>query len=272
MNFNGSYNFGFSKPIVAKYNYNSSTGVVSYSDAIQIGEGVSTSVTPSYANAKLYGDNRTVEEVNEFVNAAIALGVTRVPLKAAELLYGHEINEIDGIEHSKAGDVSNYVGYGFTAKNSDGTYDACVLRKVKFVEGEDTYQTKGESVTFKQPSLSGSALAPDDGGDWRTKAYGFVSEEAAENWVKSVLGLGSQVAPVVFSVPGGSYDAAQSVALTTATAGATIYYTTDGTKPSSAATEYTGAITVSSDQMIRAIAVKPLMTDSVVTTEEYVIA
>lgn len=269
MSFNGAYNFGFSKPIVAKYNYNEGTGVVSYSDAIQIGEGVNTSAAPSYANAKLSGDNKTVEEVNEFVSAAITLQVTRMPLKAGELLFGHTIDEIEGVEQSNANDVSNFVAYGFTTKNSDGTYDACVLRKVKFVEGEDSYTTKGESITFKQPNLSGSALAPDDGGAWRIKKLGFASEDAAVDWVKSIMGLGNQVAPVQFSNPGGTYETSVDVALTTATAGATIYYTTDGTKPSSASTAYSSEITISADTMLRAIAIKAGSTDSVITTEEY---
>jgi phi13 family phage major tail protein len=271
MSFNGAYNFGFSRPLVAKYSYNEGTGVVSYSDILQIGEGANTSINPSYSNAKLPGDNKIVEEVNEFVNAAVTLGVTRIPLKAAEILFGHTIDEIDGIEHANVNDVSNFVGYGFTTKNSDGTYDACVLRKVKFVEGEDSYQTKGESITFKQPTLSGSALAPDDGGDWKIKKFGFASEDAAVDWVKSVMGLGNQVAPVQFSNPSGTYDTSVDVALTTATPGATIYYTTDGTKPTTASTAYSSELTISANTMIRAIAVKATMTDSIITTEEYTI-
>ena len=189
-----SYNFGLSKPIVAKYNYNPSTGVVSYSDRLVVGEGVNTSITPSYANAKLYGDNKAVEEVNEFKNAAVTLGVTTMPAEAGPPLFGHTLDADKKTEHSKAGDVSNFVGYGFTAKNSDGTYDACVLRKVKFVEGEDAYSTKGESITFKTPTLNGSALTPDDDGDWRTKQFGFASEALAVAWIDTTLGLTTQSA------------------------------------------------------------------------------
>lgn len=184
----GAYNFGFSKPIIAKYNYDSSTGKISYTDAFQVGEGVNTSVTPNYANARLFGDNICVEEINEFVSAAVSLGVTRMPLKAAEVLFGHTIDDSVALtEISNADDVAGFVGYGFTAKNSDGTYDACVLYKVKFAEGEDSYQTKADSITFKQPTLSGSAFANDETKDWRIKKYGFTSETAAETWVKSIL-------------------------------------------------------------------------------------
>ena len=69
----------------------------------------------------------------------------------------------------------------------------------------------------------------------------------------------------------GTYDSAQSVTLTSATDGATIYYTTDGSAPSTDATEYTGAITVSETTTIKAIAVKDEMVNSGMLTANYTI-
>ena len=59
-----------------------------------------------------------------------------------------------------------------------------------------------------------------------------------------------------FSVAEGLYTSAQSVALACETDGATIYYTTDGTEPTSGSTEYSTAITVNADMTIKAIAIK----------------
>lgn len=59
-----------------------------------------------------------------------------------------------------------------------------------------------------------------------------------------------------FSVAAGTYNVAQSVELSCATNGATIYYTTNNTTPSDASTEYTGAIAVNQNMTIKAIAIK----------------
>ena len=72
-----------------------------------------------------------------------------------------------------------------------------------------------------------------------------------------------------FSVAAGSYDATQSVELSTTTEGATIYYTTDGSTPTNESTEYTGAISVSATQTIKAIAIKTGLTNSDVASATY---
>ena len=62
------------------------------------------------------------------------------------------------------------------------------------------------------------------------------------------------VATPTFDPADGEYTEAQSVTITCATEGATIYYTTDGTDPSNQSTPYTGAIAVSETTIIKAIA------------------
>ena len=57
-----------------------------------------------------------------------------------------------------------------------------------------------------------------------------------------------------FTPPSGTYTSVQSVTLASTTSGAKIYYTTDGTEPSSASTLYTGAISVAATTTIKAIA------------------
>jgi LysM repeat protein len=62
------------------------------------------------------------------------------------------------------------------------------------------------------------------------------------------------------------------VTISDATAGATIYYTTNGTTPTKSSTKYTGAITISATESLEAIAVETGFTNSVAASAAYTIA
>ena len=60
----------------------------------------------------------------------------------------------------------------------------------------------------------------------------------------------------VISLATGTYNTNQSVTITCATDGATIYYTIDGTTPTSSSTEYTEAVSITQTTTLKAIAIK----------------
>jgi hypothetical protein len=74
-----------------------------------------------------------------------------------------------------------------------------------------------------------------------------------------------------FSVPPGTYDSWQTVTISDATAGATIYYTTDGTTPGTTSTKYTDAIAVDSTETLKAIATASKHSFSDLATASYTI-
>jgi hypothetical protein len=74
-----------------------------------------------------------------------------------------------------------------------------------------------------------------------------------------------------FSVAAGTYAAKQTVKLADATTGAVIYYTTNGSAPTTSSTKYTSAITVSTTETIKAIAVASGHTTSAVASAAYTI-
>lgn len=72
-----------------------------------------------------------------------------------------------------------------------------------------------------------------------------------------------------FSPGTGTYATAQTVTLSTSTAGATIRYTTDGTTPTAASPVYTAALTISTGTTVKAIALKTNWTTSAVASATY---
>ncbi|GEM_PF-2100410 len=79
------------------------------------------------------------------------------------------------------------------------------------------------------------------------------------------------VATPTFSPSAGNYSSAQNVTLSTATSGATIYYTLDGSDPASSSTRaiYSSAVNISSAKTIKAKAFKTAMTPSVTASAAY---
>src|SRR5439155_2867579 len=75
----------------------------------------------------------------------------------------------------------------------------------------------------------------------------------------------------VLSPAGGTYSSSVSVTISDSTPSATIYYTTDGSTPTTSSTQYTGPISVTSTQTIKAIATAPGYTPSAVGSASYTI-
>jgi hypothetical protein len=83
----------------------------------------------------------------------------------------------------------------------------------------------------------------------------------------------AQVAAPSFNPGGGTYTAAQSVTITSATSGASIRYTSNGTNPTSTTgTLYAGPVSISTTSTLKAIAYKSGSTDSSVTSATYTIS
>ena len=93
---------------------------------------------------------------------------------------------------------------------------------------------------------------------------------------RSVSGGGSNTPPVTVATPtfspvAGTYGATQSVVLADATAGATIYYTTDGSTPTTSSKKYSGALSVGASTTIKALGVVAGDANSAVASAAYTI-
>ena len=85
-----------------------------------------------------------------------------------------------------------------------------------------------------------------------------------------VINLNAAPTPT-FSPTGGTYTGAQSVTISDSLSGANIYYTLDGTKPTTSSTLYTNAVLIAQSETLNAIAVTAGYDNSAVASAAYTI-
>jgi nucleoid-associated protein YgaU len=88
--------------------------------------------------------------------------------------------------------------------------------------------------------------------------------------VSAAFTITGKVAEVKFSPEPGAYETSAAVSLSTATDGAEIYYTTDGSDPTEAnGTRYAGAISLAASTTLKAVAVKQYWASSTIASATY---
>ncbi len=103
---------------------------------------------------------------------------------------------------------------------------------------------------------------------WLFSGVGFDSTDLQGN-LNDLWQYLSQAATPTFSEPGATYTSTQTVTLADATSGATIYYTLDGTSPSSKSAKYASALSIAKTTTVKAIAEATGSLNSAVASATY---
>ena len=116
------------------------------------------------------------------------------------------------------------------------------------------YDTGGATPTTSSTKYSGSFTLSGTSALVCAVAYldGTYSEVASQSWTKATV-----------ASPSISIDASGNVTIATNTSGATTYYTTNGTTPTSSSTKYTAKFAVSSGTTVKAVSIKDGVSSSV---------
>ena len=102
-------------------------------------------------------------------------------------------------------------------------------------------------------------------------AFATAASYTPSSMASATYTLQTQAQMPTFSPAPGTYSSSQSVSVSDAAPNATIYYTTDGSTPTTSSTRYTGPITVSTTTTLNAIASAPNYTQSAVASATYTI-
>ncbi len=216
---------GLRKPIIAVMQPEGG-----YGEPFACGKAIGITVTPSFAEASLYADDIQAEYDKEFKYADVTMNTSTLPLEAHERMFGHKIggNSESEINYN-ANDEQSYVGMGWiSSEKIDGKrkYVGNFLNKAKFSEPSEDYSTKGDNIEYKTPSISGRALALDNG-DWK-KADSFETEKEAVAYVYKLFG--KELKPLTVKSAEGQTTGKTKLTVTPAKEGENTYFYRTGAK------------------------------------------
>ncbi len=197
-------------------------------------------------------------------------------------LVSYEAPKVESIKATTDGvfiTFSKYMSEGELTASNIGLYvnDALVILDSNNVILADSEKVNADSeISYtKTVKLAYAGLTTSDKVQVviNTNVKSYAGVHMAERYDSGVMDVTVPVkasAPVA-SVSGGQVEKNTAVKLTSETAGAVIYYTTDGTEPTTNSAVYSGAILIGESVTIKAIAVKLGMRNSDVLTVNYTV-
>lgn len=236
--------------------------------AVTLGRLVKADLTVNLASGKLYADDELAESVDEFSSGSLAAETDDIEDAAASAVYGCTVT--DGEVHFKRGDSPPMGGlayYKVLMRKGVKFFKGFFYPRVKAALGNDTAQTKGDSITFGTSSTTFTIFgsSSDDWRIWKT----FKTEKEAKAWVDEKLAGQEKAATPTATPAAGEVASGATVSLASATQGATIHYTTDGTEPTGDSPAYSSPVAITEETTIKAIATAEGYTASDVLEAHY---
>ncbi len=199
------------------------------------------------------------------------------PVSATLKLYGSI--------HDSSNDITEFDYQIFAANNNNWGEDTITWNTRPSVSNnvllEGTLVDGGAWYELSSPAFSEYIAEAVEDGKQQITLVAKGAEETPGNraWISGkewngsslIINYEPQVEAPVFNPAPDEFIAEVEVGITTATPNAAIYYTTDGTEPTDASTEYTGKIMLTETTTIKAIGYAGDLKPSIVTSGEFIV-
>ena len=169
------------------------SGNETYATPKGLAKAITASLSVEMNEATLYADDSSSEDVKEFKNGTLSLGIDEIGVDAAKELTGAK-TDANGVLISTGEDDAKPVAIGFRAKKANGKYRYFWLYRVKFGVPGTELETKGDGINFQTPTIEGTIYRrnkKDAKGchPWKaevTEGNAGVDEQVIKDWYKQV--------------------------------------------------------------------------------------
>ena len=189
-------NVGMMYPVFAPLVSHTDGSLPTYGTGVVIQEARNCTITKTYNDNPLYGDDRTVDDDNGLQALTASFEPTGLTDADRVLLFGEEKISIGGLTAQVESDNETpYGGFGYIRKmRDDGVkkFEAWIILKIKFQEESQATNTKEGSISWGTPTLNGRAaglyIDSSDKLRWRVHET-FDTIAAAKSWLNTVLNV-----------------------------------------------------------------------------------
>lgn len=189
---------GLRHPCIAPITAETTGSMPTYGAGMVIGTAVSADLQWTKQDNNFYSDDHITENDNSVTKGTMRFGLAHLLLQYGVTLFG--VNKVAGQngnpdEYIETGAPAPYVGFGYIRVlriNNQNVFRACLLIKTQFGLPNETGNTKGENITWQNPTIEGTVFGTyiDSSGEasFRRQAE-FTSYAAAEAWLHSKLNI-----------------------------------------------------------------------------------
>ena len=189
-------NVGMMYPVFAPLTGHTDGSLPTYGTGRVIQEARNCTISMTYNNNPLYGDDRIVADDNGLTEMSLSFETTGLSPEDRKALFGEDTMTVGGLTAQMVSDNETpYGGFGFVRKMSDnGTnkYEAWIILKIKFTQDSLATATKEGTISWGTPTLNGRAasLLVDSSDRMRFIASAeFSTASAAKSWIITVLNV-----------------------------------------------------------------------------------
>ncbi|MBP1040366.1 phage tail protein [Vagococcus sp. BWB3-3] len=163
-----------------------------YGEPFRIAKAIEVSMNPQNTDGSLYGDD-ALDEFESFTTGYdISLHTNDLLPGIEAKLLGRKVDKHGGVTTSTE-DEAPLFAIAFRiplSKGVGGGFQYRILYKTRFTPFGETFTTKGESINFQTPTITGKSMPRDFDGKFNYKLNGDDSKEEVkaitEKWFKEV--------------------------------------------------------------------------------------